>query len=484
MRLGGITALGFAVSVLGGCSGGGGGGNTPAPPPVTVSGTVATNTPADQQNVFVVSPTNQASGGFTAASMSGPDGRYSVTSSPSLSAPFFITANGVLLDLGGLIGSSEQQQYPRLTSFSYRASPANVTPLTSLLVARLLNRKPDPADIQSALDLRARSETDIKAAEQQVLAYLMNRPNKDNGNATTPVDVSAVTDFVSMPLNAAPGDPYFEALKRLHESLMDSETIQGVEEHMLFGTDAPADLRALLSLDFLANCALQSGGMDDGTLPRGVSRVTLDRREISVGSAELAFQTGDELEVDAPQSFESTWTFRFTASQTDVRLSARAGRLHSVVLSVPGKGSSECQPQSELLLAGKLPSLMALIRLFAQSLSSHTFQCTVVTAQGFLVGSNELVVETNGAFRINPPSGPALHVPSLDLHIQATLTVAAGEVQPSKPSFFHAVRVFGVIGMDNSGVYDFRANLNGAGQITGLELMSTGSASSRLQRCG
>src|SRR5262249_9412778 len=119
-------------------------------------------------------------------------------------------------------------QYSRLYSITNHGGTANVTPLTDLLVTRLLNRMPvGRTDLRAVAELQNRSDAEIAAAQQQVVAYLLQRPSRDNGNVVSPVDVSAVTDFVSMPLVAAPGDPYFEALRRLHASLMDSESIVG-----------------------------------------------------------------------------------------------------------------------------------------------------------------------------------------------------------------------------------------------------------------
>ena len=67
--------------------------------------------------------------------------------------------------------------------------------------------------------------------------------------------------------------------------MMDSETADGIEEHMLFGDDPPADLRAMLTFDFQANCTVE--GMDDGTLPRGPTHITLNRRGITLGTVVL-----------------------------------------------------------------------------------------------------------------------------------------------------------------------------------------------------
>src|SRR5262249_13185864 len=166
-----------------------------------------------------------------------------------------------------------------LYSITNHGGTANVTPLTDLLVTRLLNRMPvGRTDLRAVAELQNRSDAEIAAAQQQVVAYLLQRPSRDNGNVVSPVDVSAVTDFVSMPFVPAPGDPYFEALRRLHASLMDSESIVGVEAHMLFGNDPPADLRSIFALDFLADCT--SVGSQP---PQGRSRIIVDRRGTMFG---------------------------------------------------------------------------------------------------------------------------------------------------------------------------------------------------------
>jgi hypothetical protein len=470
MRLG-TTGVALALALLAACGGGGGDGVSEESlgPQVTISGTVATNVLSAGQPMRMVAPAGapNPTAARSAGATSGPDGRYSVTAFLGSIRPILVTA-----------APQDEPQYPRLTGVAYRSGTAQVTPLTSLLVARLLNRRPDPGgDIPAVLDLQNRPEADLSTARAQVVAYLLARPSKDNGNATSRVDVSLVTDFVSMPLNAVSGDPYFEALGRLHDSLMDSETIQGVEEHMLFRSDAPADLRSMLAFDFLAECTVQ---FLNGAVPSGTARIVLDRRAIAVGSVDFAFQTGDSLGIEAPQAFQATWSFGFTSSQSRVEIKISSGRLSAVLISAPA-GSSRCLPQSDVLVAGKLPSQIALIRLFGQSLASPFFNCAAATYPGFLAAPNLLAIELNGALRINGVSGPgapALHLPSLNLTIGALITVAAGQVQPIRPTFFRAERPF-------TGGFDLvLLRADPSGQITGLSLQRQSPQFDNRQTCG
>jgi hypothetical protein len=464
MQLRGIIALVFAVTVLNACSGGGGGGQPPQPQ-VTLSGTVAGDAAIPSYSVDILSQVNDLKGGaFAAKGTTGADGRYSATSFLP-NPPFFITASPLF--------QQDQPQYPRLTSIAHRGGNANVTALTSLVVAQLLNRSASAfGDFSAGFDLRTRSESDVRAAQQQVLAYLSNRPNKDDGNATTPVDVSVVADFVSTPLNAVSGDPHFEALRRLHASMMDSETLRGMEEHMLFRNDPPADLRSILDLDFVATCALQVPNTDDGTLPRGTTRVILDRRAITVGSVDLPFQQGDQLRLEANQSFVSTWTLGFATGQ--IELNVRGGRVDSVLLST-GSGSTRCVPTTDVSVSGKHPSLIALIRLFRQSLTNSSFSCAgPITVSGFVAGPNALAIEASGALRINGAGGPAVHLPSFLLTITGSIAVTGSQVQAFQLTRFHANGRFDAV--------DVALN---AGQITSLMLnRQRDGQANQTQNCG
>jgi len=454
MRLRGVVALAFAVSVLSACSGGGGGGQPPQPQ-VSFSGTVAGDVAIPSYSVDILSPMDNSNGAFAAKGSTGADGRYSATSFLP-NPPFLLTASP--------LPQQDHPQYQRLTSIAHRGGTANVTALSSLLVARLLNRSPAAfTDIPSAFDLRTRSESDVQTARQQVVAYLLNRPDKSNGNATTPVDVSAVTDFVSGPLNAVSGDPHFEALRRVHASMMDSETLVGMEQHMLFGGDLAADPRSMLALDFIATCTPQLPNTDDGSLPRGATRVILDRRAITVGSIDLPFNSGDPLQIEPSPAGLSTWRFGTTSGA--IELSVRHGLVESVLFS-NAKGSSRCLPTTAVSVVGKEPSQIAFIRMFGQSLSSNpTFNCAgPISFSGFVTGANTLTIEASSALRINGAAGPALHLPSLNLRISAALTVTGAQVQPVRPTQFRAD--FGIPDRFDSLVVE----MDTVGQITSLTL--------------
>jgi len=487
MRLRGVVALAFAVSVLSGCSGGGGGGganSAPLPPqppatPTTVSGTAAANTPLSGIEVEALAPSNPAApGGFQSdvfSTTSTNSGAYTVTSNDRVRPPFLIRTGGnhPPVELDG--------QYPRLYSAAIRGGTTNVTPLTDLAIARILNRKLlFTADLRAVYELQTLSEAQLTTARQQVVDYLMTRPSRNNGNVPAPVHVAAVTDFFSTPMTAAPGDPYFDALKRLHDSLMDSESIQGVEEHMFFGNDAPANLDAMLSLDFPAFCSVQ--GVDNGAMPKGNLPITLNRGGIAFGSfVNLPFTSGDLLSVSVTHAGTQLWTFTFPATGSSVQFQLFEGRLFLVQVFILGT-SSVCHATSELLLSGKAPSITALVRLFAQSINNPgsgtpaPFQCTT-PARYFQNGTNLLFIENNGALRINTPNGPALHLLSFDIKVNATLVVTAGQalIQPTK---FEASRTF------KGGLDDLNVAFSNSGQITGLSLSRPQNGQQEQQNCG
>jgi len=212
-----------------------------------------------------------------------------------------------------------------------------------------------------------------------------------------------------------------------------------MEEHMLFGGDLPADLRSMLALDFVATCTLLLPNNDDGTLPRGTTHIILDQRAITVGSVDLPFQSGDQLQLNASRSFAAQWTFSFATSRT-VELSVHGGRVDTIVLTIPTKGSSQCQPTTDVSVLGKHPSMIALIRMFEQSISApRSFSCAgTPTFSGFVTGQNTLAIEASGALRINGPGGPAIHLPSLFLFVTASVTVSGPQVQAIRPTLFLA----------------------------------------------
>jgi hypothetical protein len=328
-------------------------------------------------------------------------------------------------------------------------------------VARLLNRAPVGFNDRLVLaELQNRSDADIAAAQQQVVAYFLKRPSRDNGNVVSPVDVSAVTDFVSMPLVAAPGDPYFEALRRVHVSLMDSETITGVAEHMLFGNDAPADLRSIFALDFLADCT------SAGSLPQGRSRIVVDRRGTMFGAFNAPHGSRVSIVVN-PGSGIHSWVVQSVGS-TNVEVSLTEGRVSSIRLfaeQTPTTDLIRCVPVGEVSVAGKYPSATGLIRLLAQSIRNPVIQCAApIKEPGFVEGANAVAIEQNGALRINGPGGPSLHLPSFGFRIDAPLSMTADGVAPTGGMAYNFV-VAGVAVSDDGRITDLRFNGMGCGGV-------------------
>jgi len=466
MRLRSITP-GFALTLLAACGGGGGGSQVSL---TTVSGTVVADAALAGYSVIVLTPTEPPSdGALLAIGKTGSDGRFTATSHLGPIRPFLIVAGGGSFAL-------DEWKYRTLHSVSHRGGDVKVTPLTELLVARLLNHGLSQFDIAAVNELQNRPEADVSTARQQVVTYLLNRPGKADGFTTSPVDVSAVTDFASMPLNAVAGDVHFDALKRLHDSLMDSESIRGVEQHMLFGNDPPADLLAMLTLDFVANCTPH--GIN---APSGPTRIILDRHAITIGSVELAFQTGDKLRIQGnPLDDNYGWSFNSTTGQANAGFNIVAGRLTSF-----GVLSSTCVPQSEVSLSGKHPSVLALIRLLSQSIDlSREFQCAgPITYPGFLAAPdpNVLFFGENGAVRINGLSSPSLHLPSMAVFTvdAAPLVVTAGQVAPIRLTSLRASFDIAASPIDFDA---FEVQLTDTGQITGLSL--TNAHSQQAQHCG
>ncbi|HZF19325.1 MAG TPA: hypothetical protein VE008_06425 [Burkholderiales bacterium] len=476
------TASALALTLLGAC-GGGGDEQHSSLPQTTVSGTVASNIPLAVYSVDAIAPTAPADlpqSPTVIFGTAGPDGRYSAAGFLQKGRPIVLHATPINLGVNpALPGAS---QYPRLFSVS-QGTTANVTPLTTLLLTRLLNRKLGFFnDVSVVQELQDRPQADIDAARDQVVAYLLTRPSRDDGNLTSPVDVSAVTDFVSTPLSAVQGDPHFEALKRLHDTLMDSETIQGVEEHMLFGNDAPADLRSMLTLDFVADC---TPFVNNATVPSGPTRIILDPHGITVGSFDLPFQTGNQLQIAARSPTDINWFFSFNdAFQTGVSLGIANGRLTGLGFQrFAIDNSSICASQTQVSVSGKHPSSTGLIGLLRQSLSlPREFQCTLaVTIPGFLLAPspNVLGIEANGALRINGSGGPSLHLPSqTQFSVNAPLVVNAGQLSPIRLTSFSADR--SAVG----GVDRFAVELTSGGQITKVTLKrNVGGPSGQSQVC-
>jgi hypothetical protein len=247
----------FALSVLTACGGGGG---DRTPPPAVVQGVVAAGKPLAGYTVRLMTTGYQGMETVTDA-----DGRYSFEVG-TLRPPFSLAAYAPRTTIG---------PYQRLLSVALQPGTVNVTPLTDLLVVQLLH-KPQLADIDldDLLTLAATTEQRVAQARQQVVDYLLTRPSKYAQNATAAVDVSAVRDFLATPFQPKAGDPYDDALERLTASLMDDETLDGVEEHMLNRAVAPAALDGLAP-DAAIYCLRTICGLDDGHGNPGRPRLAL-----------------------------------------------------------------------------------------------------------------------------------------------------------------------------------------------------------------
>jgi len=445
--------LASSALILCACGGGGGGGDSsggasspPAPTEPSPSQQPPSQSPPSQQPQSQQPPSEQSPSGAVTLSgvvvadsalagygievLAGPaapgivktvprveaDGSYTAALGSDVQPPFLLHA--IQPDVPPF------PQYPRLYSITNHGGTANVTPLTDLLVARLLNRV--PAGSTRALgELQNRSDADIAAAQQQVVAYLLQRPSRDNGNVVSPVDVSAVTDFVSMPLVAAPGDPHFEALRRLHASLMDSESIVGVEAHMLFGKDPPADLRSIFALDFLADCT------SDGSVPSGRLRIIVDRRGTMFGDFNVPH--GSNLHIQVVPDGIFSWTVQtFWSTTAHVQVSTVERRVSSISFTDEGQRIDmiRCVPVGDVSVAG--PSAMGLIRLLGQSIRNPVTHCAApIIVPGFVEGANTLAIEQNGALRINGQSGPSFHLPSHGFTIDAGLSMGVDGIAPT-----------------------------------------------------
>jgi hypothetical protein len=420
-----IMAVALITLLLSAC-GGGGGGDSPPPRSATFSGTVAIGAPLAGASVMVINESGAAAFATTDAA-----GRYSVTLSglPLDARPLFIIqthdpAAGVL---------SAPVQYPRLYSIANsRSGTVNLTPLTSLLVARLLGEK--QGLFANLLTMRSLptipSDGEIAAARQQVVDYLrLQRPDPNNGNATVVVDASAVTDFIRSPFNAVPGNPHDDAIEALALTFMAGETIEGVEEHMLARLDGPADLTAVLSLDFVAHCVAEGNLVG---LPTGLVNVTFaPTGQITIGSFAYMLATNDRVTRANAPFFDERWLFELIGSgpSDQLELTEAGRRLNSLRLAALG-GTIRCTPTVELPLGTRIPSTLAQIRKLADDFfgpsPSSTFTCTDSAAfPGINDGANVLEIQNNGALRVQA-GGYALHLPSSGVALTAVATNSGG----------------------------------------------------------
>ena len=412
-----LAAIASVLETLAACGGGGGGSGAPAAGDITISGTVAIGAPLVGTKVQVLTAALPGGSGAAAfATTTDFAGNYRVTLPAGSKPPFMVRAGGFASDTHPI--------YPRLYSLSMRSGMVNVTPLTDLLFTRLVNKKQQ--DFWGNFDdIANMSPTDqqIAAATRDVMAYLLTRPDKNNGNNTAPVDVAAVTDFVSMPFTPSAGDPYDNALVRLDQSLMDGENITGIEEHMLFAGAPAASLASIFPLDFDATCSPFSTGPG---VPAGATHIRLSATGIAIGSYAYTFRTGDGIFISTGTVVDKLWRFTLSGTVGDqVELNMQQGMLFSLTL-LTGSFESICKPTASVPLSDKWPGILALDRLLRDSTMPRDFTCAASTAfPGVMDGTNTLVFDANGALRVQP-GGYALHLPSFDFNVNADVVVDAG----------------------------------------------------------
>lgn len=231
----------FFSLIVAGCGGGGGGGpaggdNTQTAGgsngPITLQGVVASGKPLAGYSVEVTSLGGISQSGELTTTDA--QGRYSITLSSWMQPPFAIAARKYP------VGST----YPHLLSFSERGGTANVTPLTSLLVTQLLQSPvfPHGLNYEDYPKLLSVTESQIVAARQKVVDYLLTRPAKYDGSVADRINASGIADFVKTPFQPIPGDPYDDVLEALNQSLIPSENLLGIKERMLNNNAALPDL--------------------------------------------------------------------------------------------------------------------------------------------------------------------------------------------------------------------------------------------------
>jgi len=329
--------------------------------------------------------------------------------------------------------TSNNPTYPTLFSISPDGRMANVTPLTTLLVARLVGKPVDGAVIKN---IPKPSNQEISAARDAVVAYLLTRPSKADGHLTDPIDVSAVTDFLSTPFDPAPGDPYDDALSRLNQSLMEGETIDGIVEHMLHANDPPGDLMSLFPLEFAATCA--SFSPSDAAIPDGPAQVSLKANgEITVGPFSYVLTPGDGISLTFGTAINTNhWrldlrgnsvvvpgfgTFNDTIEITDDNVGSVFLTLNKVFAD-NSRQSSSCTPSLPIPFASIRPSALGLIRLFGVTfgqLANQNFLCPdPATFPGVRAGASFFILDPNGALRISSYlDGYALNLPSMGIEV-------------------------------------------------------------------
>lgn len=408
------VAAGCAVSALIACGGGGGGDSRPASGG-TLTGTVAIGAPLAGVKVdalFSAFPTSAQ----VVSTTTDANGSYTITLPGGARPPFALRAGNFV--------QTANPAFPRLFSYSARAGTVNITPLTDLLVTRLMNRKQGFLGDTIGIANLAATDQAVAAATQQVKTYLQSR--------SASVNASAVADFVSTPFTPFPGNPYDDVMTALKQSLIAGENLMGIEEHMLSAGDIQTDYSQLFPLAFTANCIATQGG-----LPSGSTSISLQMNGITVGSYAYMFQqpTGDQILVDTGS--EDTWTFSLngTGGGTVVLRRNTDGNLSSLTLDIAGViGQSQCAPSSPVSLAGKWPSMFAQVKRLANTITSGSITCTG--------GANTLSIDANGAVHAAPSGFTMSLISSPRIFVSADTAVVVVAFSTRMRSFF-VVQSFG-----------------------------------------
>jgi hypothetical protein len=200
--------------------------------------------------------------------------------------------------------------------------------------------------------------------------------------------------------------------------MMAGETIEGIEEHMLERTDPIANLMAILSLDFDANCV--AAGNPNPAIPVGRVRIRLEPNGlISIGSYSSMLSPGDRLVVSNRPAFDDRWDFTIHVNgignpADQLHLFDDGGRLNFLILNLAGTADqAQCTPLEEVALGSRNPSVLAQVRLLRSTIGiAQGFNCAGVQPfPGVIDGANTLMIENDGALRV-APGGYALHLPS------------------------------------------------------------------------
>lgn len=196
----GLAALVLLVLLLQAC-GGGAGGDAEQPPPAAplpdLSGRVMNGSnPTDVRSLQVTVKGSVGTARTAEGRLAPVDGSDYLASLDQLSGPYLITDSAAASAFG-------------LYSVATRPGTANLTPLTTLLVAELLGTEPGAyfAALGTRGGFTAADDASIAAAEQRVRRYLQREFSF--------VVPASIGNFITTPFSRTAGDPMFDTLNAL-----------------------------------------------------------------------------------------------------------------------------------------------------------------------------------------------------------------------------------------------------------------------------